>query len=289
VTGPTVVASPLVAVTELAAALDADDPPAVLDVRWQLGGPPGIDAYREGHLPGAVFADLDRDLSAAPSPGRSGGRHPLPSTADAEAALRRLGVDDDRPVVVYDDAGGTVAARAWWLLRHLGHTDVRLLDGGYPAWTAAGLPVETGEGPVPRPGGFAARPGGMPVLDASGAAEVARDGVLLDVRAVERYRGEVEPVDPVAGHVPGAVSAPTTGNLAPDGRLLDPTRLRDRFAALGVDPAGPGPVAAYCGSGVNAAHTVLALEVAGTRAALYAGSWSDWVSDPWRPVAVGEG
>jgi thiosulfate/3-mercaptopyruvate sulfurtransferase len=129
----------------------------------------------------------------------------------------------------------------------------------------------------------------MPVLDASGAAEVARDGVLLDVRAVERYRGEVEPVDPVAGHVPGAVSAPTTGNLAPDGRLLDPTRLRDRFAALGVDPAGPGPVAAYCGSGVNAAHTVLALEVAGTRAAIYAGSWSDWVSDPWRPVAVGEG
>ncbi len=279
-------ASPLVGATELDAALRSHRPPSVLDVRWRLGGPPGVEDFRAGHLPRAVFADLDRDLSAVPSPDRSGGRHPLPPAADAEAALRRLGIDDDRPVVVYDDAGGTVAARAWWLLRFLGHADVRLLDGGYPAWTAAGLPVETGDREPPRPGRFVARPGGMPLLDAAGAASVARDGVLLDVRATERYRGEVEPVDPVAGHVPGAVSAPTTGNLAADGRLLDGALLRDRFAALGAGAAGP--VAAYCGSGVNAAHTVLALEVAGTSAALYAGSWSDWVSDLSRPVAVGD-
>jgi thiosulfate/3-mercaptopyruvate sulfurtransferase len=280
------VTGPLVGVDELAAALAADQAPTLLDVRWRLGGPPGVDAYRAGHLPGAAFADLDRDLSAPPAPDGRGGRHPLPRPADAEAALRRLGVDDDRPVVVYDDAHGTVAARAWWLLRYLGHRDVRLLDGGFQAWTSAGAPVETGDADAPRPGRFTTRPGAMSVLDADGAAAVGRDGVLLDARATERFRGDVEPVDPVAGHVPGARSAPAADCLGPDGRLLAPTVLRARYAALGV--ADGGPVAAYCGSGVTAAHTVLALAVAGTPAALYAGSWSDWVSDPARPVARGD-
>ena len=228
-----------------------------------------------------MWTDLDADLAAAPG---AGGRHPLPAPADAEAAMRRLGVSDGRGVVVYDDADGSVAARAWWLLRWLGHRDVRLLDGGLSAWTSAGLPLERGD-TVPAPGDITARPGAMPVLDADAAAAVATDGLLLDARSAERFRGEVEPVDPVAGHVPAARSAPTTGNVGPDGRFLDPVALRERFAALGATDGVP--VGAYCGSGVTAAHTVLALEVAGFPAALYAGSWSEWVTDPARPVAVG--
>jgi thiosulfate/3-mercaptopyruvate sulfurtransferase len=274
--------SPLVDVSTLRAALEAQDPPLLLDVRWRLGSPPLRDAYLAGHLPGAVWVDLDADLAAAPG---AGGRHPLPAPDVAQATLRRLGVSDQRPVVAYDDTDGSVAARAWWLLRWLGHPDVRLLDGGLRAWTAAGLPVEPGDVTV-TPGDFTARPGSLPVLDADAAARLARDGVLLDARAGERYRGEVEPVDPVAGHVPGARSAPSTGNVGPDGRFLDPAALRARFAALGV--TGGEEVGAYCGSGVTAAHTVLALEVAGIDAALYAGSWSEWVTDPTRPVATSD-
>jgi thiosulfate/3-mercaptopyruvate sulfurtransferase len=274
----------LVDVQELARALGSERPPLLLDVRWRLGGPPGIESFRAGHLPNAVYADLDRDLAGPPGPA---GRHPLPEPADAAASLRRLGVSGDRPVVAYDDVAGTVAARAWWLLRYLGHTAVRVLDGGYGAWAAADLPVETGSGSAPEPGNFVARPGAMPVLDADDAAALARTGVLLDARTPERYRGEVEPVDPVAGHVPGAVSAPAGDVTGADGRFLPPDALRDRFAALGaVDGA---PVGAYCGSGVTAAQTVLALEVAGVPAALYVGSWSEWVADPNRPVATGEG
>lgn len=277
---------PLVEVAELAEALGSDDPPVLLDVRWRLGGPPGIEVYRAGHLPGTHYADLDADLAAPPAEGVRGGRHPLPDPAVAEAAFRRLGVRTDRAVVVYDDAAGTVAARAWWLLRYLGHDDVRLLDGGYPAWTAAGHPVETGDAMVPVPGDFEARPGGLPVVDADAAARLARDGVLLDVRTGERYRGEAEPIDPVAGHVPGAVSAPAAGSTDGTGRFLPSPALRERFAGLGVREGAA--VAAYCGSGVTAAQTVLALEVAGLPAALYVGSWSDWVSDPSRPVATGQ-
>ena len=231
-----------------------------------------------------MWTDLETDLAGPPG---TGGRHPLPTPADAEAAMRRLGVSDGRAVVVYDDADGSVAARAWWLLRWLGHGDVRLLDGGLAAWTAAGLPLEQDE-TNPEPGDFSARPGAMPVLDADAAAALATAGVLLDARAAERFRGEVEPVDPVAGHVPGARSAPTTGNVGADGRFLDPAALRDRFAAVGATD-DDAPVGAYCGSGVTAAHTVLALEVAGIPAALYAGSWSEWVTDPSRPVATGPG
>jgi len=274
-------ASPLIDVPALAAALAGDRPPVVLDVRWRLGGPPGIDSYRAGHLPGAVFVDLDRDLAAPPG---SGGRHPLPAAGDFQAAMRRAGLSQASPVVVYDDADASVAARAWWTLRYFGHDRVRVLDGGYRAWIAAGQPVSTRD-PAPRPGSFVASPGGLPVLDAPAAADLARSGVLLDARAGERYRGETEPVDRVAGHIPGSVSAPTAGNVSSDGRFREAAALRARFAALGV--TGAAPVGAYCGSGVTAAHEVLALALAGIPAALYVGSWSGWIADPARPVATG--
>lgn len=269
--------SPLITPAELAALGGA----TVLDVRWLLGGPPGIELYREGHLPGAVFCDLNADLAAPPGPA---GRHPLPEAGDFQRAMRRLGVSGGRPVVVYDDNASMAAARAWWALRYFGHRDVRVLDGGLAAWRQAGLPVVK-DVPDVVEGDFTARPGGMPVLDADEAAALAREGVLIDARAAERYRGEVEPIDPVAGHVPGAVNAPTTGNVGPDGRFLDPEELRARFAAVGV--AEGARVGAYCGSGVTAAHEVLALELAGVPAALYVGSWSNWTADPSRPVATG--
>jgi thiosulfate/3-mercaptopyruvate sulfurtransferase len=277
---------PLTDTRTLAAQLAGEEPPVLLDVRWRLGGPPGIESYRAGHLPGASYVDLDTDLAGPPG---TGGRHPLPATASFQAAMRRAGVRAGYPVVVYDDGDSTVAARAWWTLRYFGHDRVRVLDGGFRAWTAAGLPV-TAQEPGVAAGDFTAGPGHLPVLDASGAAELARSGVLLDARAGERYRGETEPVDPVAGHIPGAVSAPTAGNVAADGRFLPPGQLRQRFATLGArpGPAEPAPRAgAYCGSGVTAAHEVLALELAGIPAALYVGSWSGWTADPARPVATG--
>jgi thiosulfate/3-mercaptopyruvate sulfurtransferase len=275
---------PLIAVPELAAALERAQPPVVLDVRWRLGGAPGAESYRAGHIPGAVFADLDRDLAGAP--GGPGGRHPLPAAGAFQAAMRRAGISADRRVVAYDDADSTAAARAWWLLRYFGHRDVRVLDGGYRAWTAAGGAVSAAAA-QPAPGRFTAVPGGMPVLDAGGAASLARSGVLLDARAGERYRGEREPVDPVAGHIPGAVSAPTAANVGADGTFRPAAELRARFAGLGVP--GAGGVGAYCGSGVTAAHEVLALTLAGIPAALYVDSWSGWVTDAARPVATGPG
>ena len=278
-------ANPLITVSELAAALAGDAPPAVLDVRWYLTGPPGIDAYRRGHVPGAVFVDLDTQLAGPPG---DGGRHPLPDPADFEAAMRAAGVHADQPVVVCDDADGTIAARAWWLLRYYGHASVRVLDGGFRAWAAAGQPVST-EDAHAGPGDFSARPGNMPALDAAQAAAVARSGVLLDARAPARYRGETEPVDRVAGHIPGALSAPTAENVTGAGVFRSPDELRARFEALGVRFGDDGAVAAgaYCGSGVTAAHEVLALQLAGATAALYVGSWSGWLSDPGRPVATG--
>lgn len=273
---------PLTDVPTLVRALASGAAPTLLDVRWRLGGPPGIEEYRRGHLPDAVFVDLDRDLAGPPGPA---GRHPLPDAAEFQAAMRACGVRADRPVVVYDEADGFGAARAWWTLRYFGHERVQVLDGGYRGWYDSGEPVTT-EMPRVEPGDFVARPGGMPVLDADGAFALAGEGLLLDARAPERYRGEVEPVDPVAGHVPGAVNAPTTGNADADGRFLTPDALRDRFAALGAKDAAR--VGAYCGSGVSAAHEVLALELAGIPAELYVGSWSNWVADPSRPVATGE-
>ncbi len=264
---------PLIGPDELAAALDRV---TVLDVRYLMGGPPGDELHREGHVPGAAYVDMDRDLADPPG---AGGRHPLPDEARFEDAMRRAGVRADRPVVAYDDWQGRGAARAWWLLRFHGHPDVRVLDGGWSAWVAAGLPVETGDVAV-EPGDFTvAADKQMPVV---GPDDVLGVEVLVDARAAERYAGAVEPVDPVAGHIPGAVNVPTTANLDEDGRFRTAAELRETYAGVGADTAGS--VAAYCGSGVTAAHDVLAMEVAGIRAALYPGSWSGWITDPDRPV-----
>jgi thiosulfate/3-mercaptopyruvate sulfurtransferase len=278
----------LIDVETLSAELASGVPPTVLDVRWRLGGPPGIESYRAGHLPGAVYVDLDTDLSGPPG---AGGRHPLPAPADFEAAMRRAGVRAGHPVVAYDDGDSTIAARAWWTLRYFGHDRVRVLDGGFRAWEAARHPVTVDE-PSIAAGDFTAVPGHLPVLDAAGAAALARSGLLFDARAGERYRGETEPVDPVAGHIPGARSAPTAANVGADGRFRPPAELGKRFAGLGVaigqpDPPGAPTVGAYCGSGVTAAHEVLALALAGIPASLYVGSWSGWTADPNRPVATG--
>lgn len=253
----------------------------VLDVRWRLDGVPARADFEAGHIPGAAFVDLDRELAAPP--GRAG-RHPLPDQKEFGAAMRRAGVSRQRPVVCYDERDGTSAGRGWWLLRYFGHPSVSVLDGGLAGWVAAGGPLSSDRSETAA-GDFQPEPGHLPLLDAAGAAAVARRGILLDARSGERYRGENEPVDPVAGHIPGAVSAPTGLNVDADGRFLDPDRLRRRFAELGVE--GDDPVGAYCGSGVTAAHEVLALELAGVQAALYVGSWSEWIGDPGRPVAVG--
>ena len=294
--------APLLQPRRLAALLDAaarsagrrrpGPAPLVLDVRWRLGGPPGRADHEAGHVPGAVFVDLDTELAAPPG---AGGRHPLPDPAVLQEVLRRAGVSQRSRVVAYDDDTGAVAARAWWLLR----------------WS--GLPAEPGRGArrrlpgvgrgrsarhhgaVPaRPGDVVVRPGGMPVVDADGAAELARHGVLLDARAGARYRGETEPVDAQAGHIPGARNAPATEHLGPDGRWLPPDALARHYGGLGRRPgrANGSGVGAYCGSGVNATAVVLALEYAGLRApvrpaALYPGSWSQWSADPDRPVATG--
>ncbi len=270
---------PLVTADALAAEL-ADDPPVLLDVRWRLTGPPAHDDYLTAHLPGAVFVDLDADLAGPPGPA---GRHPIPEPRRLQESLRRWGVGADTPVVAYDD-GGFGAARAWWLLGWAGCEQVRVLDGGYAAWLAAGLPV-TDAVPHPATGDVVVCPGGRPVLDADSAARLVHDGVLLDARSGARYLGEVEPVDAVAGHIPGAVSAPATAVLDSSGRWRPVGELRAYFADLGV--TGSRPVGAYCGSGVTAAGHVLALALTGVEAALYPGSWSQWITDDRRPVATG--
>jgi thiosulfate/3-mercaptopyruvate sulfurtransferase len=275
--------SALVSVVRLRELLTSGEAVTMLDVRWSLGGPPGRAAYAGGHLPGAVYVDLDRDLA---NPAGNGGRHPLPDPERFAATMRAAGVRRYDPVVVYDQRDGSSAARAWWLLRYHGHDNVRLLDGGYDAWIASGGPVSVEEASPPV-GDFVGVPGALPVLDAAGAAAMASRGVLLDARVAERYRGDVEPVDPVAGHIPGARSAPAGDNVSADGRFQAPDELRTRFAALGV--SGPQTeVGVYCGSGVTAAHEVLALHLVGIEAALYPGSWSDWITDPDRPVETGE-
>ena len=256
----------------------------LLDVRWALGDHRGREKYLAGHLPGAVYVDLETELADPPDPAR--GRHPLPSLQRLQAGARRWGVRADRPVVAYDDSGGLAAARVWWLLRWGGLPEVRLLDGGLPAWVRAGGELEPGD-VVPPSGDVVLSGGGMPVIDADDAAALpGAGGLLLDARAAERYRGEVEPVDPRAGHVPGATSAPTTGNLTGEGTFRPPGELADRFTALGLRPGAD--VGVYCGSGVTAAHEVAALAIAGIDAALWPGSWSQWSADHHRPVALGE-
>jgi len=266
--------------------VDVDSIPSdavLVDTRLALTGPTGRERYDAGHLPGASYLDLDDDLAAPPGPG---GRHPLPDHYQLVAAVRRAGISRGSTVVVYDEGPGTAASRLWWLLRDHGHGDVLVLDGGLAAWTAAGRAVST-EPVVPEPGDWVGDPGHLPVVDADDVEAVVAGGVLIDVRAVERFHGEHEPIDPVAGHVPGAVNAPLTGNTDETGRFRPDAELRRRFADLGV--VDGAPVAAYCGSGVTATQTLLALRLAGfDEAALYPGSWSGWITDPSRPVATGD-
>ncbi|GAA2014004.1 sulfurtransferase [Nakamurella flavida] len=269
--------SPLITAAELADRLASGHPPVLLDVRWTLAGADPA-AHRAGHLPGALFVDLDAELAGAPG---AGGRHPLPDPVALQAVWRRLGIDDDSAVVVYDGADGAPAARAWWLLRWSGLTDVRVLDGGLGAWTAG---LVGGEEMAAVPGSVTVRPGSMPTVDIDGAADLAATGMLLDARAAARYRGEVEPIDPAAGHIPGAVNLPYASLIGPDGTMRPAAELRAAFAAAGVD--GSTPAGASCGSGVTACHLVLAAAVAGVQLALYPGSWSQWCA-AGRPVATG--
>lgn len=263
---------PLIEPVALAAALESSTPPVLLDVRWSLAGT-DHDAFRAGHVPGAVFVDLDAELTAPPG---IGGRHPLPEPATLDSLLRRAGIDEATPVVVCGQRDASACARAWWLLRWAGHRDVRVLDGGFEGWRAAGLLVAVGDGAGPGGGTAVVRRGAMPTVDADTAAAfgAAAGSVLVDVRAPERYRGEVEPVDPIAGHIPGAVNLPLAAIHVADGRLADPDELRRAFAAVGVHDAVPAAVS--CGSGVNACAAILAAEVIGLHLALYPGSYSGW-------------
>ncbi len=272
--------SHLVSARELSDLIDAGA--RVLDVRWKLGRSDGREQYLAGHIPGAVYVDLATELAR---PGRPDeGRHPLPTTEQLQDAARTWSIDDGDVVVAYDDAGGAAAARAWWLLRQ-GGVDVRVLDGGWAAWQAAGGDVEAGS--------VEYSAGAVTLKDVSGgsltideAAAFPASGVLLDVRAPERFRGETEPLDPIAGHIPGAVNLPTTSHLADDGTLRDLDEVRGAFADAGV--TADTPVAVYCGSGVTASHTALVLAELGIDAQLFPGSWSQWSNTPGRPVATGE-
>ncbi|WP_445153954.1 sulfurtransferase [Arthrobacter sp. Hor0625] len=272
----------LMTVAELKDRMNAGARTVLLDVRWALGDPHGHAHYLETHLPGAVFVDLPAELAGPADPTR--GRHPLPSVEEFERSARSWGLRDGDVVVAYDDSGNLAAARLWWMLRNAGFAGVCLLDGGLGAWQAAGFDVESGE-PDVEPGDVVLSDGVMPAIGAAEAAMWSGRGLLLDARAGERYRGEIEPVDPRAGHIPGAVSAPTTANLGPDGRFLPADELRDRFTSLGVRV--DLPTAVYCGSGVTAAHEIAALEIAGFPAALYPGSFSEWSTNPSNDVVTG--
>ena len=261
--------------------LQASGPtPRLLDVRWTLPKPDGRDDFAAGHIPGAIYVDLDTELADHANTEHTAGRHPLPSAEQFQDTVRSWAVTDDTEVVVYDDNSSLGAARAWWLLRWAG-LDARVLDGGLAAYRAAGGRLETGASPELEPSHITISPNSLPVIDADAVA--AWDGVLLDARAGERFRGETEPIDPRAGHIPGAKSAPATGNVH-EGSFLDEAALRERFSALG---ALEGPVGVYCGSGVTACHNALALAVAGVEASLYPASWSGWSADPERPVEPG--
>lgn len=272
----------LITPESLAVLIAEGGPVRVLDVRWRLDRPDGRPEYLAGHIPGAVYVSLDDDLAAHADP--SEGRHPLPDVSDLQASARRWGINDGDTVVVYDDLMSLSAARAWWVLTDAGIADVRILDGSLRAWTAAGLPLDEGD-VVPAPGSLTLAAGRLAQVSIDEAAERAASGALIDVRAPERYRGDVEPIDPRAGHIPGALNVPTTGNVDEDGRFLAPEALRARFAAAGIDAASP--VAVSCGSGVTASHAFVALRLAGLTPQLYPGSWSQWSNHPDRPVATG--
>ncbi len=257
----------------------------VADCRFELGKPEaGLAAWRAGHIPGAVHVDLERDLSAPVT--ATTGRHPLPSPAAFAATLGRLGVGNDTRVACYDAGSGAFAARLWWMLRWLGHDAVAVLDGGFAAWTAEGRPVATDAAAPRRAASFVPRPRPGMVVDAAEVAAALRQGdTLVDVRGAERFRGEAEPLDAVAGHVPGAVNLPYLGNLDAAGRFRAPAELAELWRARTGAAAGRAPIC-MCGSGVTACQGLLALEAAGIPGGrLYAGSWSEWIRDASRPVA----
>jgi thiosulfate/3-mercaptopyruvate sulfurtransferase len=270
----------LIAPAVLASLLGSAQPPVIADVRWTLGGPPGGPDFEASHIPGAVFVDLETELAGSPG---ADGRHPLPAVAVFEQAMRNIGVCQDSLVVAYDGATSQAAARLWWLLTDAGHARVKVLNGGLAAWIAAGLPTASGPSTALARGNFVARPGRR--AQASAAEILAKLGepdapALVDVRAPERYAGESEPIDPVAGHIPGAINVPATANFESDGQFRTPAEIAALYAAAGrIDNA-----VLYCGSGITAAQSLLALESAGLTAAIYPGSWSDWITDPARPV-----
>jgi thiosulfate/3-mercaptopyruvate sulfurtransferase len=272
----------LVTASELSELVSSSNPPVVLDVRWQVGAPSQHAAYRSGHIPGAHWCDLDADLADAPG---ASGRHPLPDPDRLQQRLRAWGIDNDSAVVVYDGSDSIGAARAWWVLRWAGISGVRVLNGGFSAWVESDLPIETKETDIGS-GTAVVRADSLPTLDAELAADFAAQGRLIDVRVPERFRGEIEPMDPVAGRIPGAFNIPASGNLSSSGAFKPASVLRQQFAAHRVG-ADEQPVGVYCGSGVTAAQTVLSLNIAGIDAVLYPGSWSQWITDPSRPVETG--
>lgn len=269
--------------------LQLDPTIAVIDCRFDLAQPEaGRRAFLDAHIPGARYADLNKDLSASVT--ASSGRHPLPAPRDFAATLEKLGIGDDTQVIAYDDANGSFAARLWWMLRWLGHASAGVLDGGFKAWRSAGGPLESGpERPLPRTVHFSPRVDASAVIATADVAEWLRDTdkLLVDARAAERFAGSIEPIDPVAGHIPGAVNQPFSLNLDADGRFLPAPELKRRWQER-LGGAESRNMAAMCGSGVTACHNLLSLEVAGLPGAkLYAGSWSEWIKDPARPTARG--
>jgi thiosulfate/3-mercaptopyruvate sulfurtransferase len=277
--------TPLVSAAELAAAQAAGARPVVVDCSFDLGNVAACEqAFEREHLPGAVYAHLDHDLAGAKT-GRNG-RHPLPARADWAQSLARLGIAPETPVVVYDAQGGMYAARAWWMLLWAGHRAVSVLDGGLPAWKAHGGAIESGaSAPVPAPSPYPLGESLVRTVDADELQKSLGRVTLLDARAGERYRGEVEPLDAKAGHIPGARSRFFKDNLDAQGVFRPAAELRAAFTAFG---AAPVQVVHQCGSGVTACHNLLAMEVAGlSGSVLYPGSWSEWSSDPTRPVAIG--
>ncbi len=274
--------APLVRVDELASEIEAGVPVRLLDVRWRLDRVEGRPDYLAGHLPGAVYVDLERELARPGVPER--GRHPLPDPADFAAAVARWGVGVGDRIVAYDDNDGVAAARAWWVLRRHG-LDVRVLDGGFRAWVASGRRLESSD----RAAATAAirlAPATGGVADIDEAALAPSRGVLLDVRAPRHYRGHAPGTDPVAGHIPGAINLPTVAHIGPDGLLRSPDEIRSVLAGVGVGP--DTDVVVYCSSGIPSAHTALAFAVAGyDRVRVFVGSWSEWSRDRGRPVATG--
>lgn len=291
----TLMRSPVIQVDELHRLLVGPETgrPVVLDVRYRMSGPTGSQEFERGHVPGASYVDLDTELATI-RPDGVGGRHPMPSVETFTVAMRSAGVTMSRQVVAYDDWDSVPASRVWWMLRHFGFLDVRVLDGGIAAWSAAGHPTESGPGSAVL-GDFTASATGVGhLMDANDAMTYAVRNLLLDARPADRFRGQNETVDPVPGHIPGAVSAPALDNVDPNGRFLPADVLAARFRQLGAAIATTGTpeartVGTYCGSGVQATHLALALSIAGVTdtADVYIGSWSDWITDPDRPIALG--